>query len=381
MSDQVIKKHTIGFVCNSSSWGGLEMNVLRLAQWLRDRGWKLIIYGDRTSVLARQADMSGIPFSHLASRFKFGDLVNARRLVKMTAADGVRILIVHQNRDILLTVLARILSRRFFKLVYMQHMQLGMAKRDLFHTWEYGKLDAWIAPLPGFRVSLREKTRLDPEKVHIIPFGIDTDRFAVSPASKAQARRELELPNKAAIAGVVGRLDPKKGQDVLIKACAGLHRAGINLHLLIVGDRTMGEAARYASELKELTEQLKLTPYVHFRPHREEVEIVYGAMDVFVLPSQSETYGMVTLEAMAAGVPVIGTRSGGTREIIDDGMNGLLFPPDDDEALAAALRSTLEVRASAQKRVQRARKDVVEKYSHTQQRKLMESLFRHLLTE
>lgn len=379
MSDQGIKSHTIGFVCNSSAWGGLEMNVLRLAQWLRDRGWKMMIYGDRTSVLAGQANRAGISFSHLASRFKFGDLVNARRLVMMTERDGVRILIVHQNRDILLTVLARILSRRFFKLVYMQHMQLGMAKRDLFHTWEYGKLDAWIAPLPGFRVSLREKTRLDPERVHIIPLGIEIDRFGVSPANKAQARRELELPDKAAIAGVVGRLDPKKGQDVLIKACAGLHRAGINLHLLIVGDRTIGETARYASKLKELTEQLELTPYVHFRPHRENVEIVYGAMDVFVLPSQSETYGMVTLEAMAAGVPVIGTRSGGTREIIDDGMNGLLFPPDDDEALAAALKSTLEDHDSAQKRAQRARKDVARKYSHTRQCHLMESLFDQLI--
>jgi glycosyltransferase involved in cell wall biosynthesis len=297
----------------------------------------------------------------------------------MTAENDVRILIVHQNRDILLTVLARILSWRFFKLIYVQHMQLGMAKRDLFHTWEYGKLDAWIAPLPGFLVSLKERTRLDPNKVHIIPFGIETDRFAVNPADKAQARRELELPDKAAIAGVVGRLDPKKGQDVLIRACAGLHRAGINLHVLIVGDRTMGEAARYASELKDLTEQLELTPYVHFRPHQEKVEIVYGAMDVFVLPSQSETYGMVTLEAMAAGVPVIGTCSGGTPEIIDDEINGLLFAPGDDDALARALKSTLEDVASAEKRVQRARKDVVENYSHTRQCRLMETLFDQLI--
>ena len=372
------RDYGIGLLCASSSWGGLEMNVLRLALWLKDRGWRVILYGQKGTRLFENAEAGGISVRHLNSTFKYGDLVNARRLARYVKQDNVRRLIINYGKDLFLAVLAKRFSGRFFKLLMQQHLHVGGAKKDLFHTWEYRHLDAWIAPLPMFADRLKLNTRLDPAKIHIIPFGLELDQFTTRRPDKAAARRKLDLPEDAVIAGIVGRLDVKKGQDVLIRAGRLVHEAGCPLHLLIVGDRTANDPEGFFELLKSMTEQLELKPFVHFRPHQAEVEQAYAAMDIFVLASHSETYGMVTIEAMASRRPVIGTAEGGTVQIIEDGVNGLLVPPQHDRKLAEAILKLVNDHELAERLAAQAESDAISRYSHDRQVDLMESLFDRL---
>ncbi|NOY87804.1 MAG: glycosyltransferase family 4 protein, partial [FCB group bacterium] len=170
----------------------------------------------------------------------------------------------------------------------------------------------------------------------------------------------------------------KKGQHILIEACAMVHKAGYPFHLLIVGEESLNEQTHYAEDLRQLTEQLNLKEFVHFLPYQKKIEMVYKALDLFVLTSQSETYGMVTIEAMASGLPVIATNAGGTKGIIEDNVNGLLVTPFGVSELAGAVIRIISDRELRYRLATQARKDALEKYSHLRQCKRLEELFARL---
>jgi glycosyltransferase involved in cell wall biosynthesis len=180
------------------------------------------------------------------------------------------------------------------------------------------------------------------------------------------------------VAGLIGRLDPKKGQDIAIKAMATLNRSGHRLHLLLIGDQSFAEGDAYALEIHQLVDELRMNDYVHFFPHQANVEWAYAALDVFVLASKSECYGMVTVEALVSGLPVIGTNDGGTISLIDHGRNGFLVAPRDVDALANALTTLLENRDQALRMGASAQEEAVMKYSHISQCESWERMFENL---
>jgi glycosyltransferase involved in cell wall biosynthesis len=364
----------IGFLCHSRSWGGLEMNVLRLARWLHQRGNRIILYGCEGSVLFEKAAESGLPVRHLLSHFKYGDFINAHRLTELIAHDNVDLLLLHERKDIMLGTLTKHGTGPGLRLVYLQHMHIGVNKRDLYHTWLFGNLDAWIVPLEILKERLLDKTHYPAERIAVIPFGIELDLFANSRTRRQEARDLLELPHDAIIAGMVGRLEEDKNQETLIRALPLLHQNGIDAHALIVGDETMHEQNQYRDRLLSLIDQRNLNNHVHLRPFIDQPELAYAAMDIFTLTSKSETYGMVTIEAMASGLPVIGTRHGGTREIIAHESNGLHIERERPEELAAAVARILRDEIFAQQLARQARDDALSKYSHTRQCELFEQL-------
>lgn len=147
-------------------------------------------------------------------------------------------------------------------------------------------------------------------------------------------REELGLSEVAGpLVGCVGRLCPTKGLDVLLWAASMLRGRWPGLQLVIIGGDAGGSS--YAAKLKDLARNLRLS--VRFCGYRRQAARFMRAFDMLVVPSRAEPFGLVTVEALARGVPVVATRSGGSREIVRDGQEGLLVPPDDPEALAAAI--------------------------------------------
>ena len=363
----VDKSFAIAAYCSSTAWGGLEMNILRFLVWMRKRGWMTILYAPAESNLCQKAQEAGIKARFVKSSFKYGDIINARRLARFAKEDHIGILTLQQSRDIFLGVLAKRFSGNSFKLVYSQHMHIGGDKKDYFHSWEYGHFDAWVTPLPWLADRVKEKTTIPVDKIHIIPHGIELERFTSSRPDRKTARQKLAFPQDIVLAGIIGRLDPKKCQDAAVKALARVHRAGHLVHLAVIGAETHSEDTGYGRDLRELVRDLGLNDYVHFRPHQEHPEFAYAALDMFVLASKSETYGMVTIEAMASGLPVIGTAEGGTLDLIANEVNGLLFPPMNEEELAAAMVRYVTDPEFAARLAGEAKKGAADKYSHTRQ--------------
>lgn len=173
--------------------------------------------------------------------------------------------------------------------------------------------------------------RLPAEKVVTIHNGVDLGRFAS--LDRTDAREQVGLPASAVVVGTVGRLDPVKDQAGLIEAFGAVVRTHPDVCLAIVGDGPCRD------ELTALVAGLSLEKHVYLLGERRDIPVVLSAMDCFVLPSIAEGISNTILEAMAVGLPVVGTRVGGTPELVDDGVTGRLVPALDVTALAAAIES------------------------------------------
>jgi len=139
----------------------------------------------------------------------------------------------------------------------------------------------------------------------------------------------------------VGMLAPYKGQDILIGALGKLVERGLDVELDLVGDAFRGQTV-FQQQLKELARDLGLQDRIRFLGFQEDIGPFLEAADFFIHPStRPEGLGLVILEAMARGVPVIATRHGGALEIIKDGENGFLVPPNDDLAMAVAVEDLI----------------------------------------
>ena len=175
------------------------------------------------------------------------------------------------------------------------------------------------------------------ENVRVIYNGIDPGPFgSVAPAEVEELKEKLGLPG-APIVSVFGRLAPWKGQHVLLEALARLP----GVHALLVGEALFGESL-YAQSLRELSKTLGVANRVHFVGFRRDVARLMRLSDVVVHTSISpEPFGRVIVEGMLACRPVVASRAGGVTEIVEDGVNGVLVPPGNPEALADALTSVL----------------------------------------
>jgi D-inositol-3-phosphate glycosyltransferase len=186
---------------------------------------------------------------------------------------------------------------------------------------------------------------ISPEKVTVIPPGVDTHHFYPIPSD--EAKEAIGISSKERMALFVGRIEPLKGIDTLLHAMSILKkncRSFVCPHYLIIigGDpgveeeKLTGEMAR----LQALSQDLDLDEMVIFLGKRgqDTLPYYYSAAEVVVMPSHYESFGMVALEAMACGTPVIASRVGGLAHLIKDGETGFFVPAQDPEALADKLR-------------------------------------------
>jgi len=175
--------------------------------------------------------------------------------------------------------------------------------------------------------------------VAVIHNGTDSARFdAVEPQRIEQFRAEHNVPDRGMLVAVVGRVHHGKGQDVFIEAVRIAVEQGYrDLRTLIVGDVYPGYE-ELLSQLVAKVEEYGLTEQLRFCGYRQDVDLIMRSIDLLVLPSTSpEGFGLVLLEAMAAGKPVIATAAEGPLEIVADGVTGYLVPPNDAQALADKL--------------------------------------------
>jgi D-inositol-3-phosphate glycosyltransferase len=178
----------------------------------------------------------------------------------------------------------------------------------------------------------------DPHKIRIVPCGVDVDLFR--PILRAQARAQLGLDSGQYVL-FVGRLEPLKGVDVLIDAMSILAGAGSSARLLIAGGNLDGDLAH---TLRARVNEHRLNESVRFlgAVDQKDLATYYSAADVCAMPSFYESFGMVAIEAMACGTPVVASRAGGLQFTVRDGETGLLTPPGDAAALAAAIGKLLD---------------------------------------
>ncbi|MEQ7870305.1 glycosyltransferase [Chromohalobacter salexigens] len=198
---------------------------------------------------------------------------------------------------------------------------------------EYTRLcDAVIAPSESIAELLAQRG-VRAEKVRVIPSGVDTRTFAQGDGG--HWRQRFGIPDDAMVVGHVGRLAMEKNLDFLAAALARFLARHPKARALIVGE---GEA-RMAMHEHAAREGVADRFHYTGKLHDQALIDAYHAMDAFAFASHSETQGMVIAEAMAAGLPVVAINASGVREVLRDGVNGIMLPRDDIDAFANALET------------------------------------------
>ena len=272
----------------------------------------------------------GIPVHHLR-RGRFDPRILSD-LVSMARERGARILHVHGYAA---ADFGRLAARAVgAKLVLHEHfadprMPLYQALADRLLS---GRTDGAIAVSRSTREFL-VKQRFVPEgRVRLIWNGAPLDEFAPVPREQAlDVRRQLGLADDALVVGTIGRLSAQKGHRFLLEAAARLLPRQPNVRVLVAGDGDL------MGELRAQAATLGIAERVVFAGHRTDVPDLLGALDVFCISSLYEGTPLALFEAMASGKAIVSTSVDGCREVLEDGVTGVLVTPADAAALADGL--------------------------------------------
>ncbi len=362
-----MKLPPIAIYCSSGSWGGLEMNTARLVRWMFERHHRVTLFCLQDSPLAKHAAAENVPLRFISRNKRYFDLPRAYVITKELGRLKIKILLLVDNRDLDFGGLVKLLSGNRIRLIYQQHMRLGITKKDPIHTLRLRQLDAWITLLPYMKEEIRIKTHFPEKRIHLIPLGLEVSALRATLPTKQLARQQLDLPADGLIIGILGRLDPQKGQHLVIEAINLLKLQGVPCTLLIMGESTKNEGETYLNELHKLVSICELEKNIFFRGYQQDVACFYASIDLFVLGSYEETYGMVTIEAMLCGVPVVGSRAGGTTELLDNEAYGWLYQPQDPVDMAAAINQAVGDQERMKQVANHAQQHASATYSHTEE--------------
>lgn len=182
----------------------------------------------------------------------------------------------------------------------------------------------------------------DPDRIRVVPPGVDHAFFA--PGYRPQARRAVGLPSEGPLLAFVGRIQPLKGADLALRVLEALLSEHSDANLVVVGGPSGPHGEEHMAELHRYVESSALTERVRFvdpQPH-ELLSTYYRAADVCLVPSRSESFGLVALESAACGTPVVAAAVGGLTTLVEDGWTGLLVEGHDVEAFARAAAKLLD---------------------------------------
>ena len=213
------------------------------------------------------------------------------------------------------------------------------------------------------------------DKIHAIPAGVDINWFYPR-GSREQAKNQLGFSNQLLVLSL-GRLDPRKGFDLFVKAMPEIVNDLKHLQkrinfVISAGDKAddgklslnTGEQREY-DKIMNLTEDLGISEYFSVIPRidLEKVPVYYTAADVFVVPSRYETFGLVIVEAMACQTPVVATNIGGPPDIITDGKEGYTVNPELTSDLTQCIVNTIQNSSIHRQMSEHAKKTAIEKFS------------------
>jgi glycosyltransferase involved in cell wall biosynthesis len=209
---------------------------------------------------------------------------------------------------------------------------------------------------------------LDPTRIKVIYNGINLNEHHPD----KNLRKEIGIPDETALIGFVGRLSIQKGIKYLLESFL-FTRKFVNAHLLIAGT---GELEK---EIKEFISKNNLDDFVHLLGFREDINNIMNSIDVLLLPSLWEGFGIVLIEAMAAGKPCITTNISSMPEIVEDNISGIIVPPEDSASIAKACIKILSDKELSSRMGREGKKIVKKKFTIEKMADRYEEVFNEVI--
>jgi glycosyltransferase involved in cell wall biosynthesis len=310
--------------------GGTERLVVEIVRRLHARVPMAVCCLDAAGAWADRVTSLGVPLTVLGRRDGFHPGL-ARDVVACARAAGAAVLHCHHYSPFVYGRLASVVAPEL-RVIYTEHGRLSdsppSAKRRLANRLLMGGVQDLFAVSHDLRAHLLREAV--PPRMQVIWNGIDPG-VAPTPADRAAARAALGVPDDAIVVGAVARLDPVKDLGTLLAAVSRARATVPGLCAVIAGDGPERPALEAAIAADPAGDRLRLLG------HRDDVRMLLAGVDIFANSSTSEGISLTLLEAMAAELPIVATRVGGTPEVVVDQETGRLAPARDPEAFAAAL--------------------------------------------
>ncbi|MEZ5346491.1 MAG: glycosyltransferase family 4 protein [Pyrinomonadaceae bacterium] len=316
-------------ISSAKNFGGGEKHLVDLCRGLRAKGHEVFV--------AMRADngfeekLNFIPADHIlhTSLRNSLDLLSAHNISRFLKKRKIDIVHAHLARDYPPASMAVRLYPRS-KLIVTRHVLFPMKN---LHKLVLSNVEKAIAVSSAVEANLLKT--FPKEKVVCVPNGIDIASFEEKDRKKLsrEFRFERNIPFDVPVVGTVGELKPLKGQEDLVIAAGEIVKEFPDTHFVIVGvDNSIDQ--NYRRKLKRLVKVFGLEKQFTFLDWVEDTTPLLSALDVFVSPSHSESFGLAILEAMASGTAVVSTETGGAKELIDHDKSGFLTAVKDPVDLA-----------------------------------------------
>lgn len=355
------------FLVNHLNVGGITSYILTLASGLKKKEHSVFIASSGGELLPEFNNLGVIYIqvpvktkNELSPRILF----SAFKLSKVIKDNKIDIL-HSQSRT------TQVLGSLLHRLTGVKHISTchGFFKRrfsrKFFPCWG----DRVIAISEQVKEHLVDDFKVDLSRITLINNGIEIERFKPAPFSqKQEAKSRLGLKSGPVI-GILARLSDVKGHKYLIEAMKTVLATFPNVQLLIAGE------GRMEDELKRLTVSLKIEECVFFVPETLDTRNILAAIDIFVMPSLKEGLGLALMEAMASGLPVIGSAVGGIKTLVKHEDNGLLVNPGDSLGIANAIINLLSDSNKAARLGTNARRFIAEEFSEDKMALKTEGLY------
>jgi glycosyltransferase involved in cell wall biosynthesis len=376
----------IGIVVEAAA-AGVGKHVLELVQHIDRARFKIFLYCslDRPDAMIEEyqaLEKIGVTIRRMKLRRRpapLEDLLATRKLARMCMDDGVRLLHGQSSKG---GLIARLAGRKVgVPVVYTANGFSFFMKSPL--TPIYRLAERWLAAyttrflcVSPSEMQAAIAAGLPANKMTMIPNGIAVDHWPLLTIEEREAaRRSLHLDTDALVIGSIGRLTTAKAYDVLIDAVVKLRDRLPALRLIIWGDGELRE------ELAAQIERLGAHDRVRLAGYTSNPRSAYAAMDIFALPSLWEGAPYVLMEAMACGLPVVVSAATGNRDIVQNGISGLVSPIGSREVLAGHIEQFATQPQNRHRIAEAGRRRVVETYDLRMMVDRTQSLYDELLSE
>ncbi len=354
------------FINSIQMFAGGEIWMLRALRALQKRGHKVWLCCRPYTELAERAVEAGIPVKLIGFRSDF-DPICIFRLAVFMFQNKIDVVLTNMDKELRnggvaarLAGVPAIIPRRGIDYPLKNRWRYRFAYNALA-TRVLANSQATKKAL------LKNAPWLEEQRIEVIYNGIDLSAFVS--ATSSSFRETRQIPAHAPVLGFVGQLDERKGIGVLLSAFELIRARLPDAYLVLGGEGPLREMIESEAREKGWGERVVLTGFV------EDVAAIMHAIDVLLLPSYWEGFGIVLIEAMACGRPVITTDISSMPEIVEEGRTGFLIPPGESSALAERAVLLLQDEALRARMGQAARQRVAEHFSHDRMIEKLESLF------